>query len=80
MQTKCGNPKAKAYHLYGGAGIRVCERWLEFPNFLADMGEPQPGHTLGQLDTTRDFEPGNCTWGPRQPPGRRPGSPWKKPT
>jgi len=76
---KNANPKAKAYHLYGGAGIRVCERWLVFANFLVDMGEPTPGQTLGRLDPTRGFEPGNCTWGPRQPPGRRPGSPWKKP-
>jgi hypothetical protein len=79
MLTRCGNPKAKAYHLYGGASIRVCERWLVFANFLIDMGEPTPGQTLGRLDPTRGFEPGNCTWGPRQPPGRRPGSPWKKP-
>jgi hypothetical protein len=45
--------KAKAYHLYGGAGIRVFERWLVLSNFLVDMGEPTPRQTLGRLDNRR---------------------------
>lgn len=39
MKNRCVNPKNQAYHHYGGRRIKVCERWLEFKNFLSDMGE-----------------------------------------
>jgi hypothetical protein len=63
MKTRCLNPNASTYPRYGGRGVKVCERWLDFENFLADMGEaPGPGYQLHRIDSTRGYEPGNCEW------------------
>lgn len=43
-------------------GIRVCESWRTFENFLADMGECPPGLTLERIDNDKGYEPGNCCW------------------
>lgn len=60
---RCVRPKDSHYHLYGGRGIRMCDRWLEsFANFLADMGECPPGLTIERLDNEKGYEPGNCVW------------------
>lgn len=43
MIQRCSNPKNKAYKNYGGRGISVCNKWLKFEIFFADMGEkPDP--------------------------------------
>jgi hypothetical protein len=34
MIQRCTNPKSKSYENYGGRGIKVCDRWLTFKNFL----------------------------------------------
>ena len=34
MIQRCCNKKHKKYYLYGGRGIKVCERWFKFENFL----------------------------------------------
>src|SRR5260221_10987719 len=39
MKMRCLNPRNPSYRFYGARGIGVCERWLTFSNFLADMGE-----------------------------------------
>jgi hypothetical protein len=62
MIARCTNPKSSKYPDYGGRGIRVCDRWMEFANFLADMGERPPGMTLDREDNDDDYRPGNCRW------------------
>lgn len=68
MNTRCYQESHKWYHLYGGRGIDVCERWrrgnvLAFINFLADMGErPAKGMTLDRKDANLGYCKDNCRW------------------
>lgn len=73
MKNRCQNPKADNYPMYGGRGIKVCDRWLGtngFENFLADLGERPLGCTLGRLDPNGDYEPSNCAWQTTKQQGR----------
>ena len=67
MRSRCRNPNATGYHRYGGRGIRVCERWNDFPSFVADVGErPSPDHTLDRIRNDGDYEPGNVRWATKE--------------
>lgn len=67
MMQRCTNPNVDNYHNYGGRGIRVCNRWMTFSNFLADMGECPPGLTIERINNkTGNYEKSNCKWDTRR--------------
>jgi hypothetical protein len=62
MRQRCTNAKNKAFVHYGGRGIKVCDRWGKFENFIADMGPRPSGLTLERVNNDGNYEPGNCRW------------------
>jgi hypothetical protein len=62
MRARCMSPSHQDYAVYGGRGIRVCDRWNDFATFLADMGPCPAGRSLDRKDPNGDYEPTNCRW------------------
>jgi hypothetical protein len=65
MRRRCD--PALAYpnekHHYADRGVTVCDRWVDFAAFYADMGpRPTPQHSIERLDTDGNYEPDNCVW------------------
>lgn len=65
--NRCENPLVESYRNYGGRGIKVCERWHVFENFIADMGRrPHPRLTVERVDNSGDYCKKNCIWATRK--------------
>jgi len=69
MKDRCENKNNHAYESYGGRGIKVCDEWQDFRNFLewsltngykeaASRGKC----TLDRRENDRGYEPSNCHW------------------
>lgn len=59
---RCTNVNDKYYSDYGGRGIKVCERWRKFENFLEDMGERPPGCQIDRINNNKGYYKENCHW------------------
>lgn len=71
MLSRCRNPRATGYSYYGGRGVKVCDEWLKFENFLSDMGpRPDGRFSIDRVDSDGDYTPKNCRWATLKQQGR----------
>jgi len=67
MLQRCYNENITDYKDYGGRGIKVASHWLEFINFITDMGlKPSSKHSLDRINVDGHYEPSNCRWATRK--------------
>jgi hypothetical protein len=55
MKQRCDNPNRKCYKDYGSRGIKVCDRWDSFENFIKDMGERPKGYSIDRIDLNGNY-------------------------
>lgn len=71
MISRCEDKNDPSYKYYGHKGIKVCDRWKIFDNFIKDMGDPPTKkHSIERLNYLDGYNPKNCVWATKLEQGR----------
>lgn len=63
LRSFCSNPKSIGWKNFGAKGLRVCESWSTYDQFVKDMGErPSRHHVLVLNPGETLYGPGKCRW------------------
>ena len=63
MIKKCYDENYKRFNNYGAKGIKVCDRWHNFDNFLEDCKKLfSDGKFMKRINRKKDYEPSNVIW------------------
>lgn len=63
MRQRCNDKNSSGYKYYGEKGIKICERWNKFENFIEDMGfKPHHNYSLDRVDNNLGYFKENCRW------------------
>lgn len=63
IKRRCLKIKDKQYKDYGGRGIKICDKWLDFRSFQNDMFPTyRKGLQINRINNNGNYEPSNCKW------------------
>lgn len=63
IKNRCLNKNSKDFPRYGGSGISICDEWITFDSFYADLGDPPSDrHEVDRIDNSIGYCKSNCRW------------------
>lgn len=64
MKQRCLNHKNKEYKWYGGKGIKIFNKWLDYINFRnwSIKNGYNKSLSLDRINPEKNYEPSNCQW------------------
>jgi hypothetical protein len=65
MKKRCLDETDKRWKDYGGRGIGIDPEWMNFDNFLRDMGIAPDGLQIDRKDNDQGYNNANCKWASR---------------